>query len=117
MILQIEEDRNRFKKIIRGKIKENLRKYISHGEMIGKKGKEIVSIPIPQIDLPRFRYGKADESGVGTGNGNEGDSVGEGDSDGRSKAGNQPGQHMREVEISIEELADIMGDELELPKI
>ena len=117
MVLQIEEDVNRFKKIIKGKIKENLRKYITHGEMIGKKGKELVSIPIPQIDLPRFRYGDPQQGGVSSGEGDEGDPVGKEGEQGSGKAGNAPGQHVREVELSLEELADILGEELELPRI
>ncbi len=118
MILQIEQDHRRFKDIIRGKIKKNLRKYISHGEMIGKKGKELVSIPLPQIDLPRFRYGQPKPGGVGAGEGEEGDPLEVGDGEGKgSGAGNVPGQHLREVEISIEELAEILGEELQLPKI
>ncbi len=115
MILSIEEDHNRFKKIVRGKVKQNLRKYISQGEMIGRRGKEAVSIPVPQIDLPKFRYGKSDSGGVGQGDGEKGKPVDNGD--GQGTAGNQPGRHLREVEISLEELAEIMGEELELPKI
>ncbi len=57
MVRKIERDQNRFKQIVRGKIKADLRKYISHGEMIGKTGGELVSIPLPSIDIPEFRYG------------------------------------------------------------
>lgn len=117
MVLQIEEDVNRFKKIIKGKIKENLRKYITHGEMIGKKGKELVSIPVPQIDLPRFRYGDPQKGGVSSGAGEEGDPIGQGEEKGTGQAGNIPGVHVREVELTLEELADILGEELELPRI
>lgn len=117
MISQIEEDRSRFKKIIKGRIKENLRKYISHGEMIGKRGKELVSIPIPQIDLPRFRYGDPNNGGVSVGEGEEGDPVGTGEGKEPGSAGDQPGQHIREAELTLDELADILGEELELPKI
>ena len=38
----------------------------SRGEMIGKKGNDLVSIPLPQINLPQFRYGQKG-SGVQTG--------------------------------------------------
>jgi len=57
MLLNIDTDYNRFRQIIKGKIKQNLRKYMSQGEMIGRKGKDIISIPLPQIDLPNFRFG------------------------------------------------------------
>ena len=57
MSQRIERDHQRFRKLVRGKVKSNLSKYISRGEMIGKKGKDLVSIPLPAIDLPQFRYG------------------------------------------------------------
>jgi hypothetical protein len=71
-VSKIEKDRSRFKKIIRGTIKENLKKYISHGGMIGRKGGEYVKIPILQLDLPDFRYGSNKRKGVGQGKGDIG---------------------------------------------
>ena len=117
MVLQIEEDVNRFKKIIKGKIKENLRKYITHGEMIGKKGKDFVSIPIPQIDMPRFKYGDPQKGGVSSGPGEEGDVIGREGEEGQGEVGNMPGRHIREVELTMDELANLLGEELELPRI
>ena len=118
MALNIESDANRFKQIVRGRVRKDLKKFMSSGELIGRKGKKTVSIPLPQIDLPRFKYGKNEEGGVGAGEGEEGDPIGEGeDGDGEGQAGDQPGQHITEVEITIEELAEIMAEELELPNI
>src|SRR5579859_7913694 len=51
MSLKIDQDHSRFRNIVRGRIRQNLRKYISQGELIGRKGKDLVSIPIPQIDI------------------------------------------------------------------
>lgn len=112
MVKRIERDHARFRRIVRGRIKKQLRKYISSGELIGRKGKRLVSIPLPQIDLPRFRYGEQQAGGVGQGEGDKGQPLG-----GEGKAGDQPGQHMLEVDITIDELAEILGEELELPKI
>ncbi len=112
---KIERDVNRFRQIVRGKIRKDLRKYMSSGELIGKRGKELVSIPIPRIDIPRFKYGKNDEQGVGQGDGEDGQQV-DGES-GAGSAGDQPGEHMLETEVTLEELADILGEELELPRI
>ena len=64
---RIERDQQRFRKIVRGKVKSNLSKYISRGEMIGKKGKDLVSIPLPQIEVPQFRYGQKGSGGAGQG--------------------------------------------------
>ena len=118
MSQRIDLDHGRFRQIIRGKIKQNLRKYISQGEMIAKKGKDKVSIPIPQVDLPRFKWGDKQGGGVGQGDGEVGDSLGQGQGKpGQGEAGDRPGEHMAELEVSLQELAEIMGEELALPRI
>ncbi len=116
--MRMEHDLSRFKQIVRGKIRQNLRKYITHGELIGRKGRELVSIPLPQLDVPHFRYGKNGSGGVGQGDGEDGTPVGSGDdASGKGQAGSDPGAHLLEVEVSLDELAAILGDELELPRI
>ena len=118
MTLKIERDQDRFKQIVRGKIRQNLRRYVSHGEMIGRKGRDLVSIPIPQLDVPDFRYGDNGSGGVGQGDGEVGQPLGPGKpGDGHGEAGSDPGAHILEVEVSLSELAEILGDELELPRI
>ena len=116
---RIERDHNRFKQITRGKIRENLRKYVTQGEMIGRKGRDLVSIPVPRLDLPHFRHGQNGDGGVGQGEGEPGTKIGpgKGDGGGQGKAGADPAGHILEVEVTLEELARIMGDELELPRI
>jgi uncharacterized sporulation protein YeaH/YhbH (DUF444 family) len=76
MSLKIDQDHSRFRGIVRGRIRQNLRKYISQGELIGRKGKDLVSIPIPQIDIPRFRFSDKQQGGAGQGDGEAGDPVG-----------------------------------------
>jgi sporulation protein YhbH len=119
MATRIERDRSRFREIVRGKIRENLRKYITHGEMIGRKGRDLVSIPLPQLDVPRFRYGQNSPGGVGQGDGEVGQPVAPGEEDDgqAGQAGSDPGAHILEVDVTLEELAEILGDELELPRI
>lgn len=115
---KIEKDLQRFRKIVRGKVKSDLGKYISRGEMIGKKGNDLVSIPMPQINLPQFRYGQKGSGGVGVGDGQPGQPLSQPqDGEGDPQAGDQPGGHILEVEMTMEELADILGEELELPRI
>jgi sporulation protein YhbH len=116
--IKIDRDQSRFREIVRGKIRQNLRKYVSHGEMIGRRGRDLVSIPIPQLDVPHFRYGQNGSGGVGQGDGEEGDPLAPGQpGQGPGEAGSDPGAHILEVEVSLEELAEILGDELELPRI
>ena len=115
----IDQDLSRFKKIVRGKVRDNLRKYITHGEMLGRRGRETISIPVPNIEIPRFRHGQKGSGGVGQGEGEVGQPIGRGQDqgDGAGQAGDQPGGHIREVEISLDELAEMLGEVLELPNI
>lgn len=116
-VRRIDQDHTRFRQIVRGRIKRDLKRFVSSGELIGKQGKRFVSIPLPQITLPRFRYGDNQKQGVGQGEGGEGQPVPGQDGDGQGQAGEQPGQHALEVEVSLEDLAKILGEELELPNI
>ncbi len=121
MSLKIDQDHARFRNIVKGRIRQNLKKYISHGELIGRKGKDLVSIPIPEIDIPRFRFADKSQGGVGQGDGKQGDPVGggeeeEGEGDGK-KAGEGEGEHSLEVDVTMDELAAILGEDLELPDI
>ena len=114
MSQKIDLDHGRFRQIIRGKIKQNLRKYISQGEMIAKKGKDTVAIPLPSVDIPHFKHGDKQQGGVGQGSGEVGDSLGQDGEEqpGAGQAGDRPGDHLMDIEISIQELAEIMGEEL-----
>ena len=38
--MRIKQDHSRFRQIVRGRIRQNLRQYISKGTLIGKQGKE-----------------------------------------------------------------------------
>lgn len=119
MFVKIDTDHSRFKQIIRGKIKQELRKFVTKGELIGRQGKDLVSIPLPQIDIPHFSHDPRQMGGVGQGDGANGTPIGrddEGEAQGH-KAGNDAGEHLLEVEVTIEELAAILGEELELPRI
>lgn len=118
MIYNIKRDHSRFRSIVKGKIKQDLKKYVTHGEMIGRKGKDLVSIPLPQIEIPHFRFGEKEQGGVGQGDGKPGDAVGQGEPQpGEGQAGDQPGQHSLEVDLTLQELAEILAEQLELPKI
>jgi uncharacterized protein len=120
MALKIKQDHSRFRQIVRGRIKQNLKKYISKGEMIGKQGRETISIPVPQIDLPHFKFDHRDTGGVGQGDGDVGQSLSPGNiqpGQGHEAGGEPGGDHQLEVDVSFEELAQMLGEVLELPKI
>lgn len=117
-MFRIEADRARFREIVRGRIRADLKKYLSTGELIGRAGDHAVSIPLPQIELPRFTFGENPRGKGGKGEG-EGES-GEGEpteGEGVGGAGDGAGAHILEVEVDLEELAEMLGQELELPRI
>ncbi|MES2504613.1 MAG: DUF444 family protein [Myxococcota bacterium] len=120
MSLRISGDHSRFKDIIRGRIKKHLKDYIKNGEFISKQGDDKITVPLPQIDLPKFKYGSAGSGGVAQGKGEVGDPVSKKQEDGeggQGKAGADGGEHILEMEVSLNELADMLGEELELPRI
>lgn len=118
----IDPDLDRYNDILRGKARERLKKFISPGEMIGKKGDNIVSIPVPTIRIPHFRQGSRGSGGVGQGDGNVGQPIAGGppqpggDPD---KAGGDPADHIREelIPMSRSEIAQFIIEDLGLPNL
>jgi uncharacterized protein len=118
-IQNIQKDNARFREIVKGTVRKNLKRYISNGEILGREGKKTVKIPLPQIEIPRFRFGQDGQAGVGQGDGEEGDVLGKGQpgQSGAGEAGDQPGEHELDVEVAVDDLAQILGEELALPRI
>src|SRR4051794_28563464 len=107
---RIDPDVERFRQIGGGGGEKEVPKYLTQGELIGRQGKHVVSIPMPQIEIPRFRFGQKEAGGVGQGEGENGEPM-------AGEAGTEPGEHILEVEVGLDELATILGEELELPRI
>lgn len=116
MGLQIDKDHQRFRRIVKGKIRDDLRKFLTRGELLGREGKKYITIPVKGVEIPHFRYGDNSDAGVGKGDGKPGDPV-NGEGEGIGPGGEQEGQHLMEVEVSLDELAEILGEELKLPRI
>jgi len=118
----MEQDHRRFKNIIRGKIRRDLGKYVKDGGIVRKyvdnqgNEKEIVRIPLPRLDTPRFRFNDRQQGGVGQGDGEEGDPLSGEEGDESGQAGDKPGEHGFE-EFTMEEFVDLMATELELPDL
>lgn len=118
MPTQIERDRQRGISIVKGKARKNLKEFITHGELRGRQGRRLVTIPVPSISEPHFVHGNKGSGGVAQGEGEVGQPIGSGGNqgDGEGQAGSEPGSdHTRDVEVSFEELAKMLGEELELP--
>ncbi len=117
-LYRIDSDHSRFREIVKGRIRQDLRRYLSSSELIGRCGEQTVSIPLPQIELPRLRFGP-NPKGKGAG-GDSGETGGGKDgerAEGSGAAGDQEGQHLLEVEVDLADLADMLGEELGLPRI
>lgn len=116
----IKRDHSRFRKIVKGKVREGLRKFVSQGELPISKGNGSFKVPMPSIETPRFKFGGQNQGGTGQGDGQPGDPVdGQegGEGPGQGEAGEGEGNKELEVDLTLDELASILGEELELPKI
>lgn len=113
---KIEKDRKRFIDIVKGKIKQDLKKYFKPGKIILPKVKgQSVGIPIHKIDLPTFRYGN-NHGGVGQGQGQPGDDLGPisqkpGEGEEEKQAGEGHGQEII-IEFTQEEILELLKAEL-----
>lgn len=114
---RIRKDWERFRRIVRREIRRNLEELITHGSVIGHKGGDTVKVPLKAIRLPEFRYDPRSAGGIGLGEGEPGQPIEPDEEALEVRPGNLPGRHFPEVEIELEELAEILGEELELPRI
>jgi uncharacterized sporulation protein YeaH/YhbH (DUF444 family) len=120
MAKRIREDHSEFRDIISGKLRNNLKKFVTSGRIFRHRanGKGQMSIPIPKIDQPHVVYGKPDD-GVGRGEGKKGDVIQKDPEPGQGQngqAGQESGEGMM-IGVDMEEIVKMMGDELKLPKM
>lgn len=116
---RIREDHKRYHDIVRDKVKSKLKDHIKSGKKLTRRGKDFVVVDIPVIDLPKFRFGDPYQDGVGVGPGDKGDKVKDGPAPGSEsgQAGENTGEHTMGVGVSVDDYVDILGEELELPKL
>ncbi|MDP3698327.1 MAG: DUF444 family protein [Nanoarchaeota archaeon] len=116
----IVNDAARFKRIIKGQIrkKENLKRYLSREDLIGKQGRDKIRIPVPIITIPRFRYGP-NQGGVAQGDGEVGDLIYPYDNEGEGMEGTDDPEKgdLMNLEMPMSELEDLLLEELGLPNI
>lgn len=114
------QDQQRHEKKVKEIIKQNLPDFITEESIIMSDGKQIIKVPLRNLEEYRFVHNFQKQKHVGQGDGDSqvGDVLGQdspkqaGSGEG---AGDQPGVDFMEAEISIEELEDILFSELELP--
>ena len=117
-------DRSRHKQKIEKAIKEGIHDIVADESIIGQDGKKKFKIPVKGIKEYRFVYGQNDNKKTGSAPGkdfNKGDVISrdppkKGKGDG-GKAGNKPGEEFYEVEITLDELASYLFDDLNLPEL
>jgi uncharacterized protein len=121
-VTEHDPDVERFKQILDGKTRDDLKKFIAPGNMkISKDGKSL-QIPMPSINSPRFMPGR-NTGGVGSGSGEEGDELGpDGEEPGGKpgEAGDKAGDHGDEgwtAPISRSEIAKLVEEDLKLPNL
>lgn len=113
------EDRRRHKQLVEEAIKKNVGSIIAEESIIGQSKDKKIRIPIRGIKEFQFIYGE-NQPGVGSGTGSEqrGQRIGrdaDTGKDGAPGAGNQEGEDIYETEITLEELAEYLFEDLELP--
>ncbi len=118
-------DQQRHKEKIREAIKKNLGQIVSEESIILSDGKKMLRVPIRSLDEYRFRYDYSDgqHSGSGEGDSQVGDVIGQvqpqrGRGQGQpGPAGEGGGTDYYEAEISIDELAAMIFEDLGLPNL
>ena len=116
----------RHKKKIDKAIKDSIKDVIAEESIIGQNGKKKIRIPVRGIKEYRFIYGNNEENKtVGSGgdhNVKRGQKIGQkrsgkGSGQGTGKASNEKGDEYYDVEVTLEELAEYLFADLELPDL
>src|SRR3984885_6394146 len=115
-------DQERHKEKIREAIKKNLSDIVSEESIILSDGKKQVRVPIRSLEEYNFRYdhGRQQHAGQGNGKSKVGDVVAQEPRPGKGKkgeAGKDAGYDYYEAEISMEELASMIFEDLGLPNL
>src|SRR6266508_1676390 len=114
-------DQARHTEKVKEAIKGNLAGIVGEEAIITADDKKIVKIPIRSLELPHFRFDDGRRQHVGQGNGDSkvGDVIGQAPdaaAPGRGQgAGELPGIDYYEADITIEELAALVFEDLGLP--
>lgn len=115
-------DRARHRKKIEKAIKDGIHNIVAEESIIGESGKKKFKIPVRGIKEYRFVYGENGNHSVGNGDGNDlqrGQVIGKkkkGKGKGKpEKAGNDAGEEFYEVELTLEQVADYLFKDLDLP--
>ena len=116
-------DQARHKRKVKEAIRQNLADIVSEQSLITTDGKKIFKVPIRTLDEYRFRFDASEQQQVGQGDGDSqvgdvldraGQQGGPGQGPG---AGDQPGIDYYEAELTMDELAGMIFEDLSLPNL
>lgn len=116
-------DQARHNEKVKEAIKSNLADIVAEEAIVTSDGNRAIKVPIRSLELPHFRYDTNRKNHMGQGNGDSqvGDVIGQAPGQagpGKGKgAGDQPGLDYFEAEITIDELADLLFEDMGLPNL
>lgn len=121
-----ERDQERHARKVKEAIRKNLKELVSEEAIITSQGERMVKVPIREMDEPRLRYDYGNQQHVGQGNGGTkaGDVIGRASRNGQQpgqgqegQPGDQPGVDYYEAEVTVDELAELIFEDLQLPRL
>lgn len=116
---RIGEDWKKFRDVISGRTRKELKRLIKSGAIVRQRPKGgKMTISIPEIEIPHFVFGDTGK-GLGRGPGKEGDVVGRDPQPGQgsgSGAGSDPGEGI-DIQVDLDEVLKFMEEELKLPNM
>jgi len=120
MTKKIGGDHKRFRDVVSGRTRRQLKRLIKSGKIVRQRAKGgKMTIKIPRIDIPRFVHGSTG-GGLGRGPGKEGDVIGR-DPKGKGQGqGNKAGEEHEDgiqIALDMDDVLKFMKDELELPEM
>jgi sporulation protein YhbH len=115
-------DQQRHMEKVKEAIKKNLADIVAEESIIMSEGKKIIKVPIKSLEEYHFCYSKNKQKYIGQGNGStkNGDVLGTDNSKGPGKglgAGSEPGVDYYEAEITLDEIAAMIFEDLGLPDL
>jgi sporulation protein YhbH len=118
-----ELDRQRHHEKVKEAIRKNLADVVAEESIIMSDGNKIIKVPIRTLDEYHFRFDreKQKQAGQGDGKSKVGDVLAQepqpGGEPGKDGAGEEPGVDYYETEITVDELAEIIFEDLGLPNL
>ena len=113
-------DRRRHKQKIEKAIKEGIHDIVAEESIIGQNGKKKIRIPVRGIKEFKFVYGDNQKGAGGEADVSRGQKIKDGKKKkgkGDGKPGDQPGDEYYDVEVTLDELAEYLFKDLELPDL